>query len=237
MRKFFINRVILALTVVIVLAAVVTAAVALATDSNPFLEIFRPHKGDPNIVLVVNGELIRGEVIRQASQLGLLYGTVTPPDFEVRQLAPDEAKLIAVRAVLRSAAAYTEAKYRGIQVSIEEAQRITDYQRSLVEKAKTDPELSKTSQETLKAFKAMVKASGLSEEEWWKQQLEKTRQVTYETKLRHQVLGQLPSDATNMQPMEYWERFVDGLVAKAKIEVRDKTLKPLVDQALAKVRD
>ncbi|MHB1160503.1 MAG: SurA N-terminal domain-containing protein [Chloroflexota bacterium] len=199
-----------------VLLAVVLAVAALvyliglggATDPVDQLnkQILAKVSGDSDIVAVVDGVPVTRKEVRIATEVA-------------RQQRPGlsegEARKNGLHMAVKGAAIKAEVKRRGIQVTQDEAQQAADYQRQLYQRAPGDQKALVDEE---------IRLSGLSPDEFWKMKVQDYGQGVATAKLIGQVQGELQSTAPQQERFNHWEEFVETLVNRAKIEIKDPSI-------------
>lgn len=202
--------------ITMVILAVVTAAAALVflgipgSAADPIDELNRQIlaqvNGDSDVVATVDGIPLTRKEVRIAAEV-------------VRQQQPGltevEARKSGFRMAAKGAAIKAEVKQRGIQVSQEEAQEATDYQRQLYERAPAEQKALVDEE---------IKVSGLNPDEFWTMKVESYGRGVAVAKLISQVQAELPSTASQQEMFRHWEEFVDKLVSAAKIDIKDPSI-------------
>ncbi len=168
------------------------------------------------------------------------FGTVDlSSPLEIKQLSRYEAEVLAAERAMQSAAMMAEVERRDMEVSLEEAQAQNEQDRAMIEEMKKmDPDdLTIDAREGLQVLDARIELSGLTEDQWWEDRVEYCRQLLYITKLKNQVLSDLPAEADQFERMLAWEDFKENLLAEADIEIMDEAMEPLVHEVLTRVKN
>lgn len=169
-------------------------------------KLFQPAPSDSDVVAVVEGKSITGKDVRQA----MVVVQANQPG-----LSETDARRAAFRIVARDRLAQGEARRRGIQVSREEAQTFTDTQRAMANQL-TGADRQLVTED--------IRSSGLSEEDYWKRQVDVYAGALLVAKLRQQVIAEVPNASPEDQQKHY-DAFLDKLLGKAQIEYRDPALR------------
>ncbi len=185
---------------------VLTASAVIGADPRQELlvKMARWAPDDPEVVALVDGV----PVLRVEIRIGMLGAKAENP-----QLTDEDARRQAFRKYAATAAARAEAKRRGIQATRQEAEEFTQKQRQL---SSQDPNARQLRLEDMKS-------RGLSEEEYWAQMVDAYAEVLTYSKLMAQVQNELPPSATPEERGDYWMKYQESLLAKAKIEYKDKS--------------
>ena len=167
--------------------------------------VFRPTANDASVAATINGEPVLQRAVRQQAQL-----------LQTQQsgLTGSAARKAAFRLVAPDAAAYAEARRRGLQVSQVDAQKFTDFQRNLYQQENPQEKLPTT---------VAIASSGLAENIYWQQQVSVYARGMLIGKLRQQVLALNPL-ASPTQQAQHWQDFLNSLVNSAHIVYIDKSL-------------
>lgn len=179
-----------------------------ATDPKDQLnkQILTKVPGDSDVVALVDGvPLTRKEV-----RIGTEVARQQQPG-----LSDADARRVGFRMAAKGAAIKAEVMRRGIQVSAKEAQQATDYQRQLYQSAPADQKALVDEE---------IRQSGLSQDEFWKMKVDAYGRGVAVSKLIAQVQAELPSTASQQDKFDRWEKFVDDLVDKANIEIKDPSI-------------
>lgn len=168
---------------------------------------FAQQPGDAQLVATVDGVAISRRAIRQAAVM---------VEINQPEVLPAERNKVAFELVARLAVQDAEALRRGLTVSRQEAEEFTAMQREL---SKRD-----TNRASQDALVEQIKASGLTEDEFWRQQVDVYAKAIRISKLRQQVMAELP-DASPEEQERHYETFVDNLLAKATIDYKDPALR------------
>ena len=200
------------LAMVLCFIVAVVGLPALAQDGNSAVweaakAAFAPQSGDDEVVATVDGVAISRRAIRQAA----VMVEVNQPE-----VLPTERNKVALELVARSVVQNGEALRRGLTVSREEAEEFTAKQREMLKHV--------TDKASLEAVAELIKASGLTEDEYWRQQVDVYAKAIRISKLRQQVMAELPGASPEEQERHY-QTFVDNLLAKATIDYKDPTLR------------
>ncbi|MFO8010575.1 MAG: hypothetical protein R6U89_07170 [Dehalococcoidia bacterium] len=209
-------------------------------DVKSFVSDLQSTAEDSQIVARVDGQPVSKGAIRIQTVLGLRYGTADlSSPLEIKQLSRYEAEVLAARRAMQSAAMMAEVERRNIEVSLEEAQARNEGDRAMIERMKNmDPEdLTIDAWEGLQVLEARIELSGLTEDEWWEDRVEYCRQLLYITKLKTQVLSDLPAEAGQFERMQAWEDFQENLLAEADIEILDEAMEPLIQEVLTRIKN
>lgn len=198
---------------VVVLALLLFGALVprAATGANPYQDLFRQllqrSAADEEVVATVNGSPIKRGAVRS---LALLLKTNLP------ELKEDEARKSAVRRIAQDQLAYEEARRRGLVVSREEAERYANEQRAQIEKG---PAYGRA------MIADHMQALGLSEDQYWAMQVDNYAILMSRGRLHIEVEKELPPTATREEREAHWQQYLDSLMARAKIEYKDPTLR------------
>ena len=173
------------------------------------------------VAMIVDGDEISKREIEQSKLAAL-----TRVNNEVVEIDLHQEEKREIIELVRNAVVNAEAKRKGIQPKQEDIDQYINEQREMFNIPKSNSVIN-----------LYIKASGLTEEEYWNN-MGKSKYISMQRSMLYESVMTPLEDEINAEveetgvfaaklKIEYWEKYIDELVSKAEIEILDPELKVL----------
>lgn len=198
------------------------------TDTKTFIEkraeqerLLAENSELDTVAMIVDGDEISKREIEQSKLAAL-----TRVNNEVVEIDLHQEEKREIIELVRNAVVNVEAKRKGIQPKQEDIDQYINEQREMFNIPKSNSVIN-----------LYIKASGLTEEEYWNN-MRKSKYISMQRSMLYESVMTPLEDEINAEveetgvfaaklKIEYWEKYIDELVSKAEIEILDPELKVL----------